>query len=110
MRYVTGHTHSGPVWAVRLLALLILTLAIVSLLTETSSAMVDKGSVVAQQSPYEPPRTEIDLLPWVGPFASLPLWAQAGLASGAVVGGFLFGPTVARRIRGMFAGPDGEGS
>ena len=110
MRYITGHKRSGLVRAVRLLTPFILALAIVSLLTETSSAMADEGSVVAQQSPYEPPPTEIDLLPWAGPFASLPLWAQAALVSALGVGAFFFVPTAARWIWGTFAGPDRDGS
>ncbi len=110
MRYVSGYTFSGLVWAARLLALLVLALAVVSLLTEPSSALADEGSIVAQQSPYGPPQTEIDLFPWAGSFASLPLWTQAAIASAVGVGAFFFVPTVARRIWAMFAGPDGEDS
>ena len=110
MRYIAGVTSSGLVWAVRLLARLIPALTIVSLLTGTSLAMADEGSAVAQQSPYMPPQTEIDLFPWAGSFANLPLWAQAALVSAVGVGAFFFVPPVARRIWGMFAGPDGDGS
>ena len=110
MRYITGHTRSGLVRAVRLLALLIFALAIVSLLTKPSSAMADEVSIIAQQSPYEPPLTEIDLLPWAEPLASLPIWAQAAFLSAVSVSAFFFVPSVTRRIWGMFAGPDGEDS
>ena len=110
MRYVNGHTRSGFFRAVRLPALLILALALFSLLTKPLTAIAYEVSIIAQQSPYGPPQTEIDLLPWAGPFASFPLWTQAALASTVVVGAFFFVPLVARRIWGMFAGPDRGGS
>jgi hypothetical protein len=111
MRYFTGHTRSNVFRAVRLLALLILTLAIVSLLANPSPAQAAEGSIVAQESPYDPPEilgTSIEASE--GPFARLSLWAQAALVSAVGVGAFFFVPTIARRIWGTFAGPDGDGS
>ena len=111
MRYFTGHTRSGLVRAVRLLALLILALVIFSLLTNPSPAQAAEGSIVAQQSPYDPPEilgTSIGASE--GPFPRLPLWAQASIVSAVAAGAFFFVPTVTRRIWGTFAGPDGDRS
>lgn len=111
MRYFTGHTRLGFTRVVTLLALLILALAVLSLLANPSPAQAAEGSIVAQLSPYDPPEilgTSIEASE--GPFARLPLWAQAALVSAVGVGTFFFVPTIARRIWGTFAGPDGDGS
>ncbi len=111
MRYFTGHTRLGFTRVVTLLALLILALAVLSLLANPSPAQAAEGSIVAQQSPYDPPEilgTSIEASE--GPFPRLPLWAQAALASAVAAGAFFFVPTIARRIWGTFAGPDGDAS
>lgn len=111
MKYdITGHSRLGFTPVLTLLALLILALAVLFLLAIRSPAQAAVGSIVAQQSPYGPPQTEIDLLPGAVLFANFPLWAQAASVSAFAVSAFFFVVPVARRIWGTFAGPDGDGS
>jgi hypothetical protein len=74
------------------------------------AALADAGTVVAQETPYEPPDIEERETPgWLRffePLAGLPLWGQAAVLSAGVAGMFFVVPMVFRWVWSL--GPDNE--
>jgi hypothetical protein len=84
----------------------------VLLLGPAFGAVANAGghSVVAQETPYEPPDIdEIEPPGWLAflePIAALPLWGQAAVLSAGVAGMFFVVPMVFRWVWRL--GPDSE--